>query len=187
MSFNIEQFWNESLAVQIHVVAALIALVLGVVMFSRRKGGKAHKNLGKFWVVMMVVVALSSFFINLLRVWGPFSPIHLLSVFTLGSLVWAVYMIRKGNIQAHEMTMKGLFVGGLLVAGGLTFSRDLLMNRIFLSPHLSGTAADQQHHSIPDLTTFPGGPAGAAFAGFAFAFVVVMVWNFGSERLKRQP
>ena len=169
MSFEIEHFWNASLAVQIHVVTALVALVLGLIMFSRKKGGRAHRNLGKAWVVVMALVALSSFFIHQLRVWGLFSPIHLLSVFTLASLAWAIFMIRKRNVRAHEMTMKGLFMGGLVVAGALTFSRDLLMHRIFLS----GGAGD----IMPSLNSLPGGPVAIAFSGALFAGLLVMVWS----------
>ena len=42
----------------------------------------------------MVIVAFSGFFIHVLKLVGPFSPIHLLSVLTLTSLWYAIRAAR---------------------------------------------------------------------------------------------
>ena len=168
MSFDLQPFWEASLAVQIHVVTALIALIVGIYVFSRRKGTKLHRNLGKFWVVMMALVAMSSFFIHQLKVWGLFSPIHLLSIFVLGSLVQAIWMARTGNIEAHRRIMAGLFSGGLILAGLLTFGRDLLMHRIFFG---SGGGF------IPSPQELPGGAVTFALVGAAVIYVITFIWG----------
>lgn len=167
MSFNIEHFWAASLAVQIHVVTALFALMVGLYQFSRRKGGSSHRLAGKIWVSAMVFVALSSFFINQINPSGLFSPIHLLSVFVLCSLYFSIRAVKSGNIRAHEFSMLGMFLGGMVFAGALTFSRGLLMNKVFLSPDI-GT-------KLPSPAQLPGGGVGAAFIGF----FVVMAFVFG--------
>lgn len=106
-------------AVQIHLAATLAALALGIVMLVRRKGTYSHKRLGWIWVGLMVIAAASSFWITGLRD-GRFSPIHILSVVTLLTLPWAIYQVRRRNIQSHRWSMISLFVGGLVVAGVFT-------------------------------------------------------------------
>lgn len=113
-------FTNANLIIQIHIVAALAALVLGIAILWRRKGTKPHKTYGKIWVGLMALVALSSFFINELRTFGPFSAIHILSIITLVSLIQAINAVRKGNIKQHQNILKSLFFGGLVIAGIFT-------------------------------------------------------------------
>ena len=60
------------------------------------------------------------FFINELRLRGAFSPIHLLSVWTLFSLGMAIYHPRKGDFRQHKIWMVLLYVLALLVTGVFT-------------------------------------------------------------------
>ena len=100
-----------------HAGLAAAALVVGAAVLSRRKGTASHKLLGRSWVVLMVTVALSSFWIFEIRHGTGPSLIHLLSVWTLISLALAVWYIRRGNVRAHRGFMIGTFVG--LAAAGL--------------------------------------------------------------------
>ena len=68
---------------RLHAFAAMAAFVLGVVQFAAPKGTLPHRTLGWIWVGLMAVVAGSSFWIHQIRLLGPWSPIHLLSIFTL--------------------------------------------------------------------------------------------------------
>ena len=52
-------------------------------------GTRNYRMLGYIWVGLMVIVAFSGFYIHVLKLVGPFSPIHLLSVLTLASLWYA--------------------------------------------------------------------------------------------------
>jgi uncharacterized membrane protein len=65
----------------------------------------------------MLTVAVSS-------LWIPrflhFTWIHLFTLLTLVSLPLAIYKIRRGNVKAHASAMKGLFIGGLVIAGIFT-------------------------------------------------------------------
>ena len=74
---------NAPLAIQLHAYAAIAAFVLGAVQLAGVKGTTRHRALGYTWAGLMLFVAVSSFWILDLRVWGPWSPIHLLSIFTL--------------------------------------------------------------------------------------------------------
>ena len=40
---------------------AIIAVILGSIQFSMKKGGPIHKLLGRTWVGIMMFVAISSF------------------------------------------------------------------------------------------------------------------------------
>ena len=117
-------------AIAVHLAAALAALALGAAMFLRPKGTFSHRILGRAWVVLMLVTAISTWWIlgN-----GSFSWIHGLSVFTLFGLAGGVYYAIKGRINAHRMTMQGIFYGGLIVAGAFTLLPQRLLGHMVWS------------------------------------------------------
>jgi uncharacterized membrane protein len=78
----------------------------------------------------MVVVAASSFFIHDLRVWGPWSPIHLLSVFTLAMLPLAVMHARRHRVARHRSAMVAIFTGALVIAGLFTLAPGRIMHAV---------------------------------------------------------
>lgn len=121
---------QASPSIQIHAFSALAAFALGAIVIFRRKGDRLHRLGGRIWVALMLVVAVSSFFIHTIRLWGIWSPIHLLSVATLASLVYAVWMIRRRNIVAHASAMRTTYVGALVIAGGFTLAPGRIMNKV---------------------------------------------------------
>lgn len=104
-----------------HAIAAMIAAVLGALQLWGPKGTRNHRVLGYLWVGLMAFVAFSGFFIHVLKVVGPFSPVHLLSVFTLASLWYAIRAARRRNIKRHRQTMVALFWMALILTGFFTF------------------------------------------------------------------
>ncbi len=119
-----------SLALKIHILAALTALVIGSVLMLRPKGRGLHKALGWTWVVAMGVTAISSLFVTGLN-GDAFSIIHILSGWTLVALPMGVYAIRNRNVEKHRRTMAGMFFGGLIFAGALTFIPGRFMFEMF--------------------------------------------------------
>ncbi len=107
--------------ITVHALAALLAIPLAVLQLAGPKGTALHRGLGWCWVVLLATVAFSGFFIHELQLVGPFSPIHLLSLFTLGCLAWAIYAARTGRVASHAWTMSCLVVFALLVTGAFTF------------------------------------------------------------------
>lgn len=83
--------------------------------------GRVYRILGYIWVALMAIVSLSSFFIHELRLVGAFSPIHLLSIFTLWSLYMAIRAAKDRRIHAHRRWMQNLYVMALLITGAFTF------------------------------------------------------------------
>ncbi len=121
---------EAGLAIQLHVAAALVAILVGTTLLAGAKGTAWHKRLGWSWVLAMATVAGSSFFIHALRT-GQWSLLHLLSGWVLLALPFAVIAVRRGNVRAHRRTMTGMFIGGLIVAGMFTFAPGRLMYQVF--------------------------------------------------------
>jgi uncharacterized membrane protein len=121
---------HASPAIQTHAFAAMSALVLGIVQLSAPKGTLPHRTIGWIWVALMAVVGASSFFIHELRLVGPWSPIHLLSVLTLVALPLAVLAAHRHAVDRHRRAMISIFVGGLVVAGLLTFAPGRIMHSV---------------------------------------------------------
>lgn len=117
-------------AIPLHAFAAMTAFVLGLVQFAAPKGTLPHRTLGWIWVALMAVVAASSFWIHTIRLMGPFSPIHLLSIFTLVMLPLAVWRARTHRVAAHRRIMIMTFVGALVIAGLFTLVPGRIMHRV---------------------------------------------------------
>jgi uncharacterized membrane protein len=107
-------YHSPPLAVAIHLATVLPALVLGLVVLARRKGGKMHRRLGAVWMGLMVTTAVASFWIR--GESGAFSGIHLFSVGTLIAVPMAIWRIRVKDVPAHRQIMVSLYIG-LVVAG----------------------------------------------------------------------
>lgn len=117
---NLQIFPDLPLAVQIHIVTALSALVLGIAMFARRKGTPSHKIIGKLFLALMLIAATSAIFIRYLND-GSFSWIHIFVPVTVFAAWETVHHIRKGNLRGHKRAVKGLFFGALLIPGFFSF------------------------------------------------------------------
>jgi len=120
--------------VQLHAFAAMGAFVLGAVQLSAPKGTLPHRTVGWMWVVLMALIAASSFWIHDIRLMGPFSPIHLLSIFTLVMLPLAVLHARRHNVDGHRKAMTTMFVGALVIAGLFTLLPGRIMHAVVFGP-----------------------------------------------------
>jgi uncharacterized membrane protein len=121
---------DASAAIRIHVFSALAALVIGALQLTAPKGTFSHRVVGWAWAVLMTIVALSSFFIHGMRWIGPFGPIHLLSLFVLYALPLSLRHGHRGEIVNHAKGMRGLFYGGLVLAGVFTLWPGRIMHQV---------------------------------------------------------
>jgi uncharacterized membrane protein len=117
-------------AIQIHAFAAMAAFVLGIIQFAAPKGTLPHRTMGWIWVGLMLLVSGSAFFIHEIRLWGQWSPIHLLAIFTLVMLPIAVLHARRHSVDNHRRFMIGIFLGALVIAGGFTFLPGRIMHAV---------------------------------------------------------
>lgn len=125
-----EHFFAAPAYIQLHAVAALLALLIGPFAIYRKRRDILHKTLGYIWIVAMLTVAISSFWISSFGVIGPFSPIHLLSIWTIFVVFRAIHFARLGKIVAHSEMLKWLYWGGLWVAFALNFLPGRMSNRV---------------------------------------------------------
>lgn len=116
---------------QVHIAAATVAVVIGVLLLAGVKGNALHRALGWTWAAAMATVAISSIFILNIND-GAFSWIHLFTGWTIIILPMALYAARRHEIANHRSRMTGLYVGALLIAGMFTFFPGRLMWRVFL-------------------------------------------------------
>jgi uncharacterized membrane protein len=125
---------QASPAIQLHAFAAMSAFALGLIQLAAPKGTLPHRTLGWIWVALMLVVSITAFFIHTIRLWGPWSPIHLLAIFTLVMLPIGVLAARRHAVQRHRRTMIGLFAGALVIAGIFTFAPGRIMHAVAFGP-----------------------------------------------------
>ena len=91
---NMELLFLEAKPIPSHAITALLAVIIGGIQLASAKGTRQHQLLGYVWVSMMMYVSISSFFISEIQLWGAFSPIHLLSAWTVFTLCTGVYFAR---------------------------------------------------------------------------------------------
>jgi uncharacterized membrane protein len=127
---SLEPLLAASLPIKLHAFSAMSAFVLGLVQFASPKGTLPHRTVGWIWVVLMLLVAGSSFWIHEIKLWGSWSPIHFLSIFTLTTLPLAVYAAHKHRVSTHRRAMISLFVGALVVAGVFTLVPGRIMHAV---------------------------------------------------------
>jgi uncharacterized membrane protein len=115
-----------------HLVTAFGALLIGTVVMLRRKGTGSHRAWGWAFVVLMCCTALASGFIRDYRLpnLAGFTPIHFFTAFVLFNLPRGIWFIRQGNVVAHRKTMRGLFIGGCIVAGIFTLLPGRFLGRL---------------------------------------------------------
>jgi uncharacterized membrane protein len=121
---------NAAGTIPLHAFAAMAAFVLGVVQLAAPKGTLPHRTIGWIWVGLMLTVAVSSFWIHQSRLWGPWSPIHLLSIFTLVVLPLGVWKAHRHEVRDHRRIMIFIFSGALVVAGLFTLVPGRIMHAV---------------------------------------------------------
>lgn len=119
-----EQIWSllegKSRFIQVHAVAASLALVMGPIILLRVKGTGLHKLFGYLFVIAMLTTTLSGFFIYELT-GGPsfFHVLGIVSTVTVTLGVRAILRAKKDGaaaIDAHYMWMTWAYAG-LVMAG----------------------------------------------------------------------
>lgn len=119
-SFDLAPLLARPPSVQLHVAAAVLALVVGVVIFLLPKGTGFHRTLGWTWVSSMIVVAATSVAMIADLKTGV-NALHVFTAMTVVSLWAGLTGIRRGDVRQHAGSMIGLYVGGLIIAGAFAF------------------------------------------------------------------
>lgn len=131
---NLDALLTAAQPIPFHALTAAGSVGLGAAQLFMRKGGNVHRLMGRLWLGLMTLVAMSSFFIHEINLWGQYSPIHLLSLWTLISIGLTVYYARSGNIRRHKQTATAFYWLALILTGFFT----LLPGRIMYDVLLAG-------------------------------------------------
>ncbi len=125
--------------IYIHAFFALIAVPVGLYILLTKKGTQKHKSTGRIWTLFLLIVSFTALFIKAINP-GEYSLIHLLIPWTIGSLIYSIWSIRKFQKtklqkykKAHMYSMIGVYVGALLVAGFFTLMPGRLFYEILFS------------------------------------------------------
>jgi uncharacterized membrane protein len=144
---------NAAPLVQVHAFAAMGAVLVGAVQFLAPKGALPHRALGWTWVALIAVMLISAFFNHDILPWDLFGPsvccrlgescdrgsvtcasIHLLSIYLLLVLPYAVLHARRRDVTRHRNAMLWLYLGVLLVGTALTFLPHRIMHDVAFGP-----------------------------------------------------
>jgi uncharacterized membrane protein len=120
----------------IHLATVLPAFVIGTYLLFSRKGSPVHRRMGKAYMALMVITSLVSLMMPAVvgpRLLNHFGLIHLFSLLALWSVPTALSAARRHDVIAHRNSMIGLYVGGLVIAGGFTFAPGRLMHQLFIA------------------------------------------------------
>ncbi len=129
---HIQDFIASRPLVALHLASALLAIVIGAILLTRRKGTGGHRALGWIWVVLMLTVAVSSLFIRstVLPNVAGWSPIHLLTLTVLITVPAAVVAVRRGHVARHRSTMVSIYLGACVLAGAFTLLPGRLLGNL---------------------------------------------------------
>jgi uncharacterized membrane protein len=119
----------------LHLATISPAFIIGTYLLLKRKGTKAHKLLGKLYMLLMLSTAIITLFMPAeigSRLFDHFGFIHLFSLLVLYSVPSAYFAVKKGNIKRHRGNMIGLYIGGLLIAGSFTLLPDRMLHEWIL-------------------------------------------------------
>jgi uncharacterized membrane protein len=130
---NLSPLLDASLPIQIHVATVVPAALIGPYLFLSRKGSPRHRLVGKIWLGLMVASAVSSFFIHTINLFLGFSPIHLLSAYVLYGSWTAIRAARAHRIREHRLNVIGIYVGGIVIAGGFTLLPGRVMHEVLFT------------------------------------------------------
>ena len=95
----------------LHTIFAVLAMVFGTIVLFKTKGTKTHKKLGYVYVISMLTLNISSFFIVN---FGGFSLFHGLAIFSFITILAAIIptLLRTKNwIYFHFYFMNWSVIG----------------------------------------------------------------------------
>jgi len=135
---NLQPLLHAPVAVKLHVATVVPAFVLGTwLLFGSTKGSRYHRLAGKVYLLLMGLTAAAATFVrafsDLSVDVGPLrlGLIHLFVPLTAWSIWRTLGYLRAGQIEGHRQSMRGLYFGGMIIAGLLAFGPGRIIHRVF--------------------------------------------------------
>lgn len=104
----------------LHLATIIPAFLIGTYLLLSRKGSPLHRQLGKAYMLLMLVTATITLFMEAevgQRWLNHFGFIHLFSLTVFYCVPAAYIAARRGRVKTHMGNMVGLYIGGILIAG----------------------------------------------------------------------
>jgi uncharacterized membrane protein len=125
----------------VHLVFALCALVLGLLVVLQRKGTRIHRTIGHLYVSSMIGLNVTA--LSIYELFGTFGPFHVLAVLSLATLLAGVLPVvtrrpKRGWLDLHANFMAWSYAGLVAATASELVVRVPLGSRYFA---LSVTAA----------------------------------------------
>ncbi len=124
--------WYDTLSF-VHLGTIAPAFLMATFMMVTKKGTELHKRIGRIYMVLMLFTAMVTLLMSAQvgpRLFNHFGFIHLLSVLVLYCVPSAYWAIKNGNVKRHKWSMIGLYIGGLIVAGGFTLMPGRMLGNV---------------------------------------------------------
>ena len=124
--------WYETLSFM-HLGTIAPAFLMATFMMVTKKGTEVHRLIGRIYMVLMLFTAMVTLLMSAQvgpRLFNHFGFIHLLSVLVLYCVPSAYWAIKNGNVKRHRLSMIGLYIGGLIVAGGFTLMPGRMLGNV---------------------------------------------------------
>lgn len=130
---NFDAILNAPLAVQVHVFTVVPAFLIGTwLIFFSTKGARFHRALGFTYLVLMTITSVAAIFVHEINPKGfmGWSFIHLFVPLTLFGVFGALRGAWTHDIPLHRNSMIGVYIGGILIAGGFAFMPGRIMHQV---------------------------------------------------------
>ena len=124
---NIHAFLEAPLVIQVHALAAMLALGFGLAIYTVARGRLTHRTLGLSMAGLLLVTVVSAFFI---RTSGGLSFIHGFIPLTLLGLFGVGMGLAGRNWTRHRNAGRGLVFGALLIPALFTLAPGRLMHLV---------------------------------------------------------
>ena len=111
-----------------HLVTALLAIVVGLLIVLSKKGTPRHRWLGRAYVVLIIMINVTAFLIY--ELFGTFGLFHWMAVLSLLTVLIGYFPARArkpGWRSQHAFFMSGSYVGLIAAFAAETFTRYIPM------------------------------------------------------------
>lgn len=95
----------------VHVVFAILAIVVGIISYATRKGGKAHARAGQIFLVFMAIVIITALNGVLFFIDRPFLTVVTFQSFYLSFSGYRVLKTRKTGLCWFDLAVMLLVLG----------------------------------------------------------------------------
>ena len=118
----------------IHLATVVPCFIIGTVLLLIKKGTPLHKNAGRIYLILMLITAIITLFMQAKvgpRMLNHFGWLHCFSILTIYTVPTAYFAAKKGNIKSHKRKMILLYFGAIIIAGGFTFFPGRYLYEVF--------------------------------------------------------